>query len=61
MTVRLPDSSKLVYRVTRVSPGTPLPPSLMLNLILLVVVLVIALYVVARSITRPVVAAGAGG
>jgi signal transduction histidine kinase len=51
--VRLPDSSALVYRVTRVSPGAPLPPSLMLNLILLVVVLVIALYVVARSITRP--------
>ena len=51
--VRLPDGSMLVYRVTRVSPGTPLPPSLMLNLILLVVVLVIALYVVARSITRP--------
>ncbi len=53
VTVRLPDSSTLVYRVTRVSPGTPLPPSLMLNLILLVAVLVIALYVVARSITRP--------
>jgi signal transduction histidine kinase len=53
VTVRLPDSSALVYRVTRVSPGTPLPPSLMLNLILLVVVLVIALYVVARSITLP--------
>ncbi|HUN72211.1 MAG TPA: HAMP domain-containing sensor histidine kinase [Steroidobacteraceae bacterium] len=51
--VRLPDASSLVYRVTRVSPGTPLPPSLMLNLILLVVVLVIALYVVALGITRP--------
>jgi signal transduction histidine kinase len=51
--VRLPDGSTLVYRVTRVSPGTPLPPSLMLNLVLLVVVLVIALYVVARSVTRP--------
>lgn len=51
--VRLPDGSTLIYRVTRVSPGTPLPPTLMLNLILLVVVLVIALYVVARSITRP--------
>jgi len=51
--VRLPDSSTLVYRVTRVSAGAPLPPSLMVNLILLVAVLVIALYVVARSITRP--------
>ncbi|MDE2262821.1 MAG: HAMP domain-containing histidine kinase [Gammaproteobacteria bacterium] len=51
--VRLTDGSTLVYRVTRLSPGAPLPPSLMVNLILLVVVLVIALYVVARSITRP--------
>jgi signal transduction histidine kinase len=51
--VRLPDSSTLIYRVTRVSPGTPLPPSLMINLILLVVLLVVALYVVARGITRP--------
>ncbi|HEY1892008.1 MAG TPA: ATP-binding protein [Steroidobacteraceae bacterium] len=51
--VRLPDGSMLIYRVTRVSPGTPLPPSLMLNMILLVLVLVIALYVVARSVTRP--------
>ena len=51
--VRLPDSSTLVYRVTRVSPGAPLPRSLMVNLILLVAVLVIALYVAARSITRP--------
>ena len=51
--VHLPDGSVLVYRVTRISPGAPLPPSLMVNLILLVVVLVIALYVTARSITRP--------
>ena len=51
--VRLPDSSVLVYRVTRVSPGAPLSPTLMVNLILLVAVLVVALYVTARSITRP--------
>jgi signal transduction histidine kinase len=51
--VRLPDGSSLVYRVTRIVPGTPLPPSLMVNMILLVVLLVIALYIVARSITRP--------
>jgi signal transduction histidine kinase len=51
--VRMPDRSTLVYRVTRDSPGTPLPPSLMLNLILLVAVLVVALYVVARSVTLP--------
>jgi len=39
--------------VTRVSPGAPLSPTLMVNLILLVAVLVVALYVTARSITRP--------
>jgi signal transduction histidine kinase len=51
--VRLPDRSSLVYRVTRIDPGAPLPPSLMLNVILLVVLLVIALYIAARGITRP--------
>ena len=53
VSVRLPDSSILIYRVTRVSPGAPLPRSLIVNLILLVAVLVIALYVAAGSITRP--------
>lgn len=53
VSVRLPDSSTLVYRVARVSPGAPLPRSLMVNLIMLVAVLVIALYVAAGSITRP--------
>jgi signal transduction histidine kinase len=51
--VRLPDRSTFVYRVTRVAPGTPLPPSLMLNVALLMLLLVIALYIVARGITRP--------
>jgi signal transduction histidine kinase len=53
VSVRLPDSSTLVYRVARISPGAPLPRSLMVNLILLVAVLVIALYVAAGGITRP--------
>jgi signal transduction histidine kinase len=51
--VRLPDRSSIVYRVTRIDPGAPLPTSLMLDVILLVVLLVIALYIVARGITRP--------
>jgi signal transduction histidine kinase len=51
--VRLPDHSRLVYRVTRLAPGAPLPMSLMVNMILLVILLVIALYIAARSITRP--------
>lgn len=51
--VRLPDRSNLVYRVTRIAPGAPLPRSLMTNFVLLVVLLVIGLYMVARSVTRP--------
>ena len=51
--VQLPDDSHLVYRVTRLAPGAPLPASLMINLLLLVAVLVVALYIAARSITRP--------
>jgi signal transduction histidine kinase len=51
--VSLPDRSSLVYRVTRIAPGTWLPMSLMVNVILLVILLVIALYIAARSITRP--------
>ncbi|MGH8296211.1 MAG: HAMP domain-containing sensor histidine kinase, partial [Steroidobacteraceae bacterium] len=51
--IRLPDRSSLVYRVTPVDPGAPLPPGLMLNVILLVALLVIALYIAARGITRP--------
>lgn len=51
--VRLPDRSDLIYRVTRVDPGAPLPVSLMLNLVLLVILLVIALYIATRGITRP--------
>jgi len=39
--------------VTRIAPGTWLPMSLMVNVVLLVILLVIALYIAARSITRP--------
>lgn len=51
--IHLPDDSRLIYRVTRIDPGAPLPPSLMLNVILLVALLVVALYIAARGITRP--------
>ncbi len=51
--VRLPDRTSIVYRVTRVDPGAPLPTSLMLDVLLLVALLVIALYIAARGITRP--------
>jgi signal transduction histidine kinase len=51
--VRFPDGGTEVFRVTRMPGGAPLPRNLRVNLTLLVLILVIALYVTARSITRP--------
>ena len=51
--VRFPDGASQVFRVTRMPGGAPLPRNLRVNLTLLVLLLVIALYVTARSITRP--------
>jgi signal transduction histidine kinase len=51
--VRFADGDTVVYRVTRLPGGAPLPRSLVLNLVLLVALLVAVLYLVARSITRP--------
>jgi signal transduction histidine kinase len=53
VTVRFPDGYAVVYRLTRMAGGAPLPRNLLMNLILLVLILVIVLYLVARSITRP--------
>ena len=53
VTVRFPDGDTVLYRVTRVAGGTPLPRNLLMNLILLVLILVVVLYVTARGITRP--------
>ncbi|HEX4387778.1 MAG TPA: HAMP domain-containing sensor histidine kinase, partial [Steroidobacteraceae bacterium] len=53
VSVRFADGDTVLYRVTRLPGGAPLPHSLILNLILLVVLLVAVLYLVARSITRP--------
>jgi signal transduction histidine kinase len=53
VTVRFPDGATVVYRVTRVAGGTPLPRNLLTNLILLVLILVVVLYLTARGITRP--------
>jgi signal transduction histidine kinase len=53
VTVRFPEGGEVVYRLTRVAGGAPLPRNLLINLILLVLILVIVLYLVARSITRP--------
>ncbi|HET9390463.1 MAG TPA: ATP-binding protein [Steroidobacteraceae bacterium] len=51
--VGFPDGYSTVFRVARVSRGAPLPRGLFLNLILLVAVMLVALFVTARSITRP--------
>lgn len=53
VTVRFPDKDAVVYRVTRMAGGAPLPRNLLVNLVLLVLLLVVVLYLVARSITRP--------
>jgi signal transduction histidine kinase len=53
VSVRLPDGAALLFRVTRMPEGTPLPRHLLGNLALLVLILVIVLYVAARNITRP--------
>jgi len=51
--VGLPDGDSLVFRVAQNPRGAPPPRNLLLNLALLTVLMTIALYVVARSITRP--------
>jgi signal transduction histidine kinase len=51
--VAFPDGDSAVFRIGHMPRGAPLSRNLFVNLALLVVVLVIALYVTARSITRP--------
>ncbi|HEY0767591.1 MAG TPA: ATP-binding protein, partial [Steroidobacteraceae bacterium] len=53
VSVRFADGDAVLFRVTRMPRGAPLPRNLFINLTLLVLILVIALYVVARNITRP--------
>jgi signal transduction histidine kinase len=51
--VSFPDGDAAVFRIGHMPRGAPLSRNLFVNLALLVVILVIALYVMARSITRP--------
>ncbi|HXO16478.1 MAG TPA: ATP-binding protein, partial [Steroidobacteraceae bacterium] len=53
VSVRFADGGAVLFRVTRLPQGAPLPRHLLINLALLVLILVIALYVAARNITRP--------
>jgi len=52
-TVKFPDGYTALFRVTRLARGAPLPRGLFMNLALLLIIMSIALYVTARSITRP--------
>jgi len=52
-TVKFPDGYTALFRVTRLARGAPLPRGLFINLALLLMVMSIALFVTARSITRP--------
>jgi len=51
--IKFPDGYTAVFRVTRYARGAPLPRGLFMNLALLLIVMSVALFVVARSITRP--------
>ena len=53
ITVGFPDGDSAVFRIGHLPRGAPLSRNLFFNLALLVVLLVIALYVTARSVTRP--------
>jgi signal transduction histidine kinase len=53
ITVGFPDGDSAVFRIGHMPRGAPLSRNLFFNLALLVLLLVIALYVTARSITRP--------
>jgi signal transduction histidine kinase len=53
ITVGFPDGDSAVFRIGHLPRGAPLSRNLFYNLALIVVLLVIALYVTARSVTRP--------
>ena len=53
VSVRFADGDAVLFRVTRLPQGAPLPRHLLINLTLLLLILVIVLYVAARNITRP--------
>jgi signal transduction histidine kinase len=53
VSVHFADGGAVLFRVTRMPEGAPLPRHLFVNLVLLVLVLVIVLYLVAHNITRP--------
>jgi signal transduction histidine kinase len=53
VSVRLPDGDALTFRVAQGRRGPLLPRNLVINLVMLTIATAIVLYIVARSITRP--------
>ncbi len=53
VSVRLPGGDTVVYRVPAPRSGPPLPPMIFIQLAVLTLVLAVALFVMARTITRP--------
>jgi signal transduction histidine kinase len=53
VSVRLPGGDSVVYRVPAPRSGPPLPPEIFVELAVLTLVLAAALFVMARTITRP--------
>ncbi len=53
VTVTLPDGESLVFRTLAPLPGPPLPRQIFINLALLTGLLALAMYVMTRTVTRP--------
>jgi signal transduction histidine kinase len=53
VSVRLPGGDEVVYRVPAPRSGPPLPPEIFVELAVLTLVLAVALFLMARTITRP--------
>ncbi|HEY4366200.1 MAG TPA: ATP-binding protein [Steroidobacteraceae bacterium] len=53
VTVALPDGDQIVFRAPAPQPGPPLPREIFIQLAVLTAVLAVALYLMTRTITRP--------
>jgi signal transduction histidine kinase len=53
VTVTLPDGDRVMYRALAPLPAPPLPPQIFVELAVLTVLLGVAMFVMARTITRP--------
>lgn len=53
VTIELPDHQRIVFRTPAPPPGPPMPGQIFINLGLLTLILALVLYVMTRSITKP--------